>query len=460
MRELIASLVSSLVMALCPLPASAADPNVQAMADTFVAALPAGWGVTHAQWEFLDVADCFLTKESCFGNNPSSPYGYPIFNHAPRFLMAPSEAVVVFMRTPPEMRYFGFTQYLISRGAVSEQVLASLSDSLNLTKFVTLTSSAPGQNVFNQYAVLVWTADLNTLASVKALLALQGIEGSKVNVLPLPVTLPLNMGYSVDADVFSLLFRVALPKVQAEFDAYRIEVPFAVMKLAPSTPPPLDPAPVIGYASERSGVPEDPALATALNELVADIKANYRRSFKLEAQVVRPFLAKGLDCIAGTTSACILDSHDSLYSADLTATSITVRNLQDVVIVAGVNHRTTGKTLYMNHSVNDPVKSTGIVTVDDTLLVTASALYHAGVKLPGDPRVQRYKNLYAYAVSYDCNGLKHCMNIPPPTPEKPVGLPPGAAFGLWERNYVDPHTGVRPDENEVVRQQVLVGTKR
>ena len=56
--------------------------------------------------------------------------------------------------------------------------------------------------------------------------------------------------------------------------------------------------------------------------------------------------------------------------------------------------------------------------------------------------------------------MKHCLNIPAPTPENPVGLPPGATFGLWERNYVDPHTGARPDENEVVRQQVLVGTKR
>ncbi len=447
-----------MAVAQVPAPALAADPNVQAMADNFVAALPEGWGMTPAEWEFLDVADCYLTKESCFGNNPSSPYGYPIFRNAPRFLMSPSEAVVVFMRTPPEMRYYGFTQYLVSRGVGVEQVLASLSDSLNLLKLLTLQSPAPGQNVFNQYAVLVWTADLNTLASVKTLLAAQGIEPLKVNFLPIPVTLPLNMGYTVNDDSFSLLLRVALPKVQAEFDAYRTENPFAVMKISPSSPPPLDPAPTIGYADERSGVLEGAQLASALDALVADIKANHRRSFALKAQVVRPFLAEGLDCIAGTAT-CVLDSHDSLYSADLTTTSITVRNLQDVVIVAGVNHTATGKALYMNHSVNDPVKSTGIITVDDTQLTTLSALYHAGVKLPGDPRVQLYKNLYAYAVSYNCNGMKHCLNIPAPTPENPVGLPPGATFGLWERNYVDPHTGVRPDENEVVRQQVLVGTK-
>jgi hypothetical protein len=213
------------------------------------------------------------------------------------------------------------------------------------------------------------------------------------------------------------------------------------------------------YASEISGVAEDASYAAALESLMADIKANYRRSFSLKAQTVRPFTAKGLDCIAGTAT-CVLDNHDSLYSADLTTTSLTVGNLQDIVIVAGVNHRATGKGVFLNHSVNDPVKSTGIVTIDDTQLTTQTALYHAGVKLPGDPRVKLYKNLYAYAVSYDCNGIKFCLDIPAPTPENPVGLLPGSPFGLWERIYVEPRTAVRPDESEVVRQQVLVGSKK
>jgi hypothetical protein len=267
------------------------------------------------------------------------------------------------------------------------------------------------------------------------------------------------MGYSTSDDIFSLLLRTALPVVQADFDSYRAENPFAVVKVTPGSAAAPVPAPTVGYANEVSGVAEDSALAAALDALVADIKANYRRAFTLKSQTVRPFLAKGLDCIAGI-STCVLDSHDALYSADLTATAITVTNLQDVVIVAGVNHRNTGKGLYLNHSVNDPVKSAGIVTIDDTQLTTQTALYHANVKLPADPRVKLYKNLYAYAVSYDCAGLKFCIDIPAPTAANPVGLSPGAPFGLWERIYVDPHTGVRPSENEVVRQQVLVGTRR
>ena len=439
--------------------AGAADPRVDMLGDGFVAALPVDWTRTRGSWEFLDVADCYTNGKSCFGNNPSSPYGYPMFGAAPRFLMGASEALVVFMRTPPEVRYFALTQYLISRGINVEPVLASLSDSLNTHGFLTLGSPGPGQNLFNQYAVIVWAADLNTLASIKTVLSGLGIPGAQVNFLPIPISLPLNMGYAVNADSFSLLLRTAMPVVQADLDKYRADLPFYVVKVGPGSPPPISPAPTIGYASEVSGFAESSDMEAALGSLIADIKSNYKRSFVVKEQIVVPYLAEGLDCIAGI-STCMLDNHDALYSSDITGTTITVSNVRDLVIVAGVNHHNTGKALYLNQTINDPIKSTGIASVDDKSFTTQSALFHGGVKLLGDPRVKLYKDLYAYAISYDCNGLKYCLNIPAPTPDKPVGLPPGAPFSLWERSYVEPHTGVRPATTEVVRQRVLVGAVR
>lgn len=453
-------LALALVMGCIWLPARADDPKVQRMGQTFVANLPSGWQSQQGEWDFLEVADCYEGGQTCFGNNPSSPYGYPLFKRVPRFLLGASEAVVVFMRTPPKMRYYGFTQYLISRGVGVEPVLASLSDTLNLQRFRTLRSSAPGQFLFDQHAVLVWTADMNTHATVLQVLAQQGIDAAKVNFLPIPVQLPLHMGYSADADSFAVLMRSALPEVSADFEAYRQQNPFYVVKVTPDKPPALSPAPMLGYADEASGVVEDPAYGAALDALVADIKAHYQDRFTMQDQRISLFTAKGLNCIAGTDHFCILDNHDALYSGDLTATQLTVQHLKDVVIVAGVNHRKTGKARYHNHTVNDPLKSTGIVSVDDTNLTTRSALYHAGVRAFNDPRRLQYQGLYAYAISYDCDGARFCLSIPAPTPDDPVGLEPGAAFALWSRLYVDPHTGVRPHEDEVTRQQVLVGTWR
>ena len=56
-------------------------------------------------WEFLDVMDCYVNGDSCYGNNPASPYVYPLFKDFVRLKLGPSEAVVLFMRTPPEARY-------------------------------------------------------------------------------------------------------------------------------------------------------------------------------------------------------------------------------------------------------------------------------------------------------------------------------------------------------------------
>lgn len=438
--------------------AHAGDPVVDGMGEAFVSALPANVLAERGQWEFLDVIDCYTNGDSCFGNNPSSPYGYTKFRGSVSMKLGPSEAVVVFMRTPPQARYFGFTQYLVRRGR-SPQVLASLSDSLNLLNFWTLQSSAPGENVFNQYAVLVWTADLNTLAMVKRQLAAQGVPDTKVNFMPIPIGLPLNLGYGPDDDSLSILLRTAIPNVQVEFDEYRLSNPFFAVKVVPIAPPTLSPAPIIGYKDEISGVSEVPTLSAPLNALVRDIKLKYARAYALRAQKVAYVSALGFECIQGT-AVCTLDTHDGLYANDTTLLAYQPTNLNDIVVIAGVNHQRTGKALYVNHTVNDVAKQTGIVSVDDPALTTQSALYHAGVTSSTDPRVSLYDKLYAYVVSYDCSGLQYCLQIPAPTPENPIGLQPGAKFGLYERSYVDPKTGVRPSQSEIVKHQVLIGTKK
>lgn len=436
----------------------ALDARVQAMGDRFVAAVPAEWRAEVGSWSYLDVEACFTTGTTCYGSNPSSPYGFPDFGTGMDFRMAPNEAVVVFMRTPPEMRYYAFTQYLFSRSTSSKPFLfASLSDSLNHRRFRTLGATAPGTSLYDQYAVLVWAADLNTAAGVRSLLARQKIAESEVNFIPMPVGLPLFMGLGEADDTFTLLMRTALPTSQAGLDAYIAEKPFYVVRVGPRASRPVNPAPTTGFAEEITGVAEDPALATALNSLVADIKRKYAGRFSFKAQRVVYSPRVGWDCMADEADCPGGDNHDALYSKDLMA-PLTVGKLTDVVIVAGVNHQRTGKADYINHAVVDPAKTTGIVAIDDPLLTRQSALFHAGVTSPRDPRVKTYDKLYAYAVSYDCNGLSFCLQIPAPTAQNPVGLAPGAPFELWGRAYVEPRSGVRPDPSEIVRHQVLVGT--
>lgn len=440
-------------------PAAALDSRVQAMGDAFVGSLPAGWSAVPGSWTVIDVANCIQYKPTCFGSNPSSPYSFAVFADSVRLKMAPSEAIVVFLRTPPPMRYYGFTQYLFDHGTYdSNTIFGSLSDTASLNRFVTLQSSRPGENLFDQYAVIVWTADMNSLASIKPVLAAQGIRESEINFIPLPIGLPLNLGNGPTYDDLSLTMRMALPNVPADMASYIAELPFYVVKVGPASPGPVSPAPIVGYASETSGVVEDASLASALSTLMTAIKRNYSKTYAFKPQKLSFATTLGWDCITGGTN-CNGDNHDALYSLDLTQ-DLTVTNLNDIVIVAGVNHRKTGKATYLNHSVVDPVKTAGIVSVEDTQLTSETALYHAGIKRPNDPRIAQFSQLYAYAISYDCTGLKYCLSIPAPTPGNPVGLQPGATFRIVGRSYVDPNTGVRPSLAEIVPHQSLVGTRK
>lgn len=439
--------------------ASALDPRVQAMGDSFVADLSPDWRTTRGDWRVFDVAACFASGAHCFASNPSGPYGFLVLDGTSKFNLDEGEAVVVFMRTPPELQYFGFTQYLNTRGAEKQTLIASLGDTLNQLKFSSLDSGEPGTGVFDAYAVLVWTADLNAFAVVEDALIRQGIDPSRINPVWIPVGLPLHMGYGPADDTFTLVMRVALPTSQERLDAYLDERPLYVVKVTPNAAAPIAPAPMTGFAEEISGVWEDAALESALASLVGDIVKNYRGAFRLRASPVRSVSKDrtGWDCIA-LNIFCSFDNHDATYWAD-TPTPVVVKNVDDVVIVAGVNHRSTGKAIYTSHAVQSVPQNTGIVDIGGDRLSKESALYHAGVRSPRDPRVRLYEQLYAYAIAFDCGSYSYCLQIPPPTPENPVGLDPGEPFVVLGRYYVEPRTGVRPDLSEVIGHRVLIGTR-
>lgn len=229
-----------------------------------------------------------------------------------------------------------------------------------------------------------------------------------------------------------------------------------MVKTGPGSSTPVNPAPTIGYGSETSGVAEDAALRNSLYRLVNDIKNHYAAQFTFKDLSIGTTTLTGWDCIKRNMT-CNGDTHDAFYAKSPT---VKFSRTNDVVIVAGVNHQKLGKALYINQVVNDATRKTGIIAVDDKSFTSASALYHAGVTSPGDSRNQTYQNFYAYAISYNCSGLQHCLQIPAPTATNPVGMQPGSPFAVSARAYVDPHTTVRPLLQEIILHKAMVGTHK
>ena len=91
-----------------------------------------------------------------------------------------------------------------------------------------------------------------------------------------------------------------------------------------------------------------------------------------------------------------------------------------------------------------------------SVMTKQSALYHAGVSDPADPRLATYSSLYAYAISYDCTGISHCLAIPAPTAANPIGLAPGSPFFVMGRKYLEPRTRVRPALSEITPHRSML----
>jgi hypothetical protein len=203
-RRLSAFLLASVASLATQLSTPAAwgmDPIVAGQGERFMQNLPSNWNGTVGAWDYFDVVDCFTKPGAiCYGSNPTSPYGFPVFASedtglpVKSFQLHQHEAIVIFLRTPPKTRYFALTQYLMKSAGSTTTEFASLSDSLNNTQINTTESDG---TPFNQYAAVVWTPDLETKAEIEAMLIAQGVPASSINFIPMPVKIEITRSLSV-----------------------------------------------------------------------------------------------------------------------------------------------------------------------------------------------------------------------------------------------------------------------
>jgi len=216
---------------------------------------------------------------TCMANNPTTPYGIimvpppegevedlsecggkrkPIC--APnengetisnRFHLNSSEAIIVLGVTPPEVNYFGFTNYLAAHtyppdfkiaadvGAASRcweegstarrcNVFASLGDALN---FGNLKAHGNGTGVFSRQFAMVITPSQTTFEQLATTLKESGI--TIVNNLPIAGD-GMNFGFNADSDTFTTLLRTAVPANRTLYDAWLDSSPFVVLRATPT----------------------------------------------------------------------------------------------------------------------------------------------------------------------------------------------------------------------------------
>jgi hypothetical protein len=440
--------------------------DLTALEQAFVSEIAASYNTTDYPWQFL--TDC--TAIDCFGTDPAVTYGAPNFYTdipATRPLLS-TGALVLIMETPPPMRYFGITPYIFYRnypnhirfnpatpGVIS--VFESLTDTDNLDTIGSAGSPVPGTSPFTQLSVFVITADKNTYSDIVNQFVALGFPDYGINQIALPINaVPLNMGESPTSDTYTVLLRMAYPNDFAQMTDYINRAPIQVLYLTPAAPRTVSALPTPISRVPGDGQSEPRNLRSARNSLVNDLQARFGNDYTISETRYLPIQTNNYVCVTYGL-VCSGDNPDALYTRDIN--NYVPSSPQDRILIVGVNHVSTHKATYLSHSVVNSNNRSGVIGVSDSWL-NGTALTMAGITDPNDPRYATYQQLYAFTISYDCEGDPTCLTIPQPTITDPNGVQYGDPFDVNGRIYLDPTTYTRPSTNEIYFHRVFIMTRK
>ena len=440
-------------------------------------------------WDLLDLFSKYLIP-SCYGNNASNPYlayflppapGQTVPNSLPfTFRLREDEAIIFIGWTPPEVTYFSYVTFVMSKylpGQSSRQrVLASVGDTINMTRIKTGESILPetAGTVFNAPTMIISTPDKNVDVLMRAAAAKVGFIQSLINTEPIPSNM-LKLGLEKDCDELLSVIRLALFK-NPEDVAYAQDPPLIVdgkltvkppyspnyrgwvLRVTPTEPIEPDPFPTPSMIPRDTGDYSELDLKPTMDRLEEAIIKEYSN---LKADVLRTQRAVEISYMAIQNVTDVLgDSRDTVYL--FTDPFLLGEDPDDFAIVFGPVHSLTGKSTYSNFTIytDDLVKD--LLPVESKILYGFASVHSehsvesklgligsAERFLPDDPNA---KYFYVWKVARsNPNNEDYCLLIPEPTSERVTYDILRIAF----RAYVNPKTGVGPSYEEILMDKVI-----
>ena len=373
-------------------------------------------------------------------------------------------------QTPPGVRYFSYQTAVNLLAGSTERMGVMVGDTINIGTIHTL-----GPEKTNQPIVYIVTGNRATEKAVRQAVRKAGYPDAIINVETIsPIIAPLGLGSK--GSWFYTAHRAAVPNPDAKqlLEEYVKHPPYAVFRVTPDEALAAqlgndqEPPPVLRV---RGTGHTEMALYPALKRLRQAILNQYAgQSYKeLDTKVwelpnvggremilEKPYVAlqRGVQIIGAT--------RDTNYLAN-DPNFVLRSNVDEFVIVYGVNHQKTGKATYSSFSIYaDKDRWFGL---KNGTTLSPDFEGSADQYLPGDKDAQY---LYAYKVARDCKGEKYCMEVKAnDNPELPFSdindLPyacPGfnldtaQMFFLW-RSYMEPATNVGPDDNELLYDKAI-----
>ena len=410
--------------------------------------------------------------------------------------MRQDEAIVIIGQTPPPVRYFGFQSW-VNMGPASSAG-AAVTDNRPLTGAAfgdsanNLVVHTTGSDPFNRPVVYVVTGNRQTEQLVRRAVLAAGYPEAIINVERLsPVIGPL--GYGPAGSILLTAQRYAVPLDKGAFEDYvRRSIdddpgngPYRAFRVSPQKELAVDPYPVPKLRVRGTGKSEMD-LYPALKSLGRAILAKEGMPYKeLGVRFWQDVMATGQMVLADEPWASLQNgqygyqgTRDAIYWQTYPPFKLR-SNVDEYVIVYGVNHHRTGKAAYASFSAYvEPVFGTGreigLGTVTDPGFDPDGNPGDSARRYlqPNDPYYEYADMLYAWKVARHCNDEPYCLEVGNPTdingvpyndncsPQINLDIDPGRPSWASDvfvafRNYMEPATAVSADSNELVWDRAI-----
>jgi hypothetical protein len=455
--------------------------------------------------------DCVYTYpvfNSCYGNNPASPYVIPVVKSWPdeyvdpamvngfgrtrpgyssTYRFDPREAIIVFGRMPPPAKYIGLQTWMYTTGWVSDEspwdedaweLFAQRAGPLIQYLFAQVPGnpelvqsfSSVDNNINNvvmervsgtpwdQIRYLVITPDQRMDEAVRMALEDLGVDGSEIFTEGIPETFqgaPVGpLGVDEQGVDFLTLLRYAMPDDEQAAEVWRKSLPLTVLRVRRASGS-GDPEPYPNHDADARTAVDESFLAEDLQDLLAaviDGAASERLVLEKQEPMVDLLMDLGQfgpDCrVIGMN--CLGDNQDASYFLFKPKPLDTGK----VYAVLGTLATETGNATYVGLSVNDASLLKGVLNISDTKLKGSASGYG------------EFDPFFVHFFARDCGvvaGLADGMCTTITTDMVPLAADDAAPgdpvlhgmFSAAVRAYVKPGTERGPDSTLQLRPWVL-----
>lgn len=367
------------------------------------------------------------------------------------FQMDQDEALVLVGYTPPKCRYFSYQPYLVNRfflgtnQPTAKKIYARLGNSINKYNLPTGTDD-PHKRLF----VLIVAANQDTFDKVKRSIESAGITAKQIMSMIIPSqtepNLAVNFGLGLTADSFNFLHRASIFDKAEEDAAYMANPTVELLRVTPKTPLAANPMSRPAAISRKTGIREQDI--SGLREHLRDLRAaiikrfsgSYQHYYELKTST---WVYPGGDVAIFEREDVVGETNDTLYLQS----EPFVLHADDLIVVFGVNHDQTGKSVYSNVACYGAAHLNGvggIVSTPKTDLYPDRKSYFgtASDYLPQLTKDQANR-LYVYKFARQANDTS-TFALPDNRDGRYYGLNDADTVFMGFRIYVDVLTSVGP----------------